>query len=475
MREKALIADRFELRAPLGRGAMAEVWDGYDRLLDRRIAVKFIRRAGLPSDVDYGKVVERFSREALVTAKLEHPGVPTVYDVGTHDGEAYLAMQLISGQDLGDVLAERGPLPVTWAAAIGAQICSVLAAAHVASLVHRDLKPRNLMLCPDGTVKVLDFGIAAVLDAVDLTKLTTTGQSPGTPTYMAPEQASGGEVGPATDLYALGCVLHELLAGTPPFVAELAVAVLGKHLYADPPALRSVRPDVPQSLEQLVQQMLAKDPAQRPTSAAEVYHRLAEYVAAAARTIARSDLGPTRPYYYPFGPLPATRGPVEGLPLAAETCRQLDRPESAAAVAELDRQRSRAVALVDEGRVTRAGEILSNATHVAAVTLGPGDPDVVDARLALAHVYLLAGDHSRALSALRELVPDLESHYGLDHDFVWHAKRSIADCYAALGQHANARAALAALLTERQRTHGQQDREVAALRADLERLEGGSG
>lgn len=207
VRERTVISGRYEVRAALGRGGMAEVWEGYDLALDRRVAVKVIRRGGLLSDSDYAKAQERFARECRVTAKVEHTGVPVVYDVGIHEHEAYLVMQLVPGQTLGAVLAERGPLPVAWVAAIGAQVCSVLAAAHAASLVHRDLKPSNVMLCPDGSVKVLDFGIAAVLDDVDLVRLTTTGFPVGSASYMAPEQVNGHRGSPATDLYGLGCVL----------------------------------------------------------------------------------------------------------------------------------------------------------------------------------------------------------------------------------------------------------------------------
>lgn len=473
MREETLIAGRYELRAPLGRGAMAEVWEGYDPRLDRRMAVKFIRRVGLPSGTDYDKLMERFAREARITAKLEHPGVPTVYDVGTHEGEAYLAMQLVTGHNLDDVVVEQGPLPVSWVVAVGAQLCSVLAAAHAASLVHRDLKPRNLMLCPDGTVKVLDFGIAAALDAVDLTRLTTTGHSPGTPTYMAPEQATGGDVGHAADLYALGCVLHELLAGTPPFVAETPMAVLGQHLYADPPALRAMRPDVPASLEELMLRLLAKEPGDRPDSAAELYPQLSRYVAQAAHEASSfAELGPTRPYHFPFGPLPVSRSPDPDPRAIAPPRRPGQERRSEEAVNDLNAQRERAVELVDQGRVTRAGEVLGEATRTAAEALGTDDPEVVDARLALAHVYLLADDHRRALPELQRLLPDLHRHYGPDHDLVRGARRGVAGCHAALGDRARARSELEALLAERGPHGGPQDAEMGEIRAELRRLDG---
>lgn len=471
--EKTRIGDRYELGAPLGRGAMGEVWRGYDRQLDRRVAVKLIRRDRLPDEADYDKFRKRFLREARLAAKLDHPCVPAVYDAGVHEGVAFLVMQLITGHDVADVLAERGPLPVPWVTAIGAQVCSVLAAAHAASLVHRDLKTRNLMLCPDGLVKVLDFGIAMVVDSVDFTRLTTTGHTMGTPAYMSPEQVSGGEVGPATDLYALGCVLYELLTGRTPFVGNLPIAVATQHMTNEPPPLRPARPDVPVPLAELVQKLLAKTPSERP-GAAEVYHRLVPYIDASAADSAShgQELGPTRPFVFPLGPLPVLPGP------ATTELSALVAPSRSAASAlsggvdALDRQRERAVELLDEGRVTQAAQVLSSAARAAATVLGADHPDVVDARMALVHVYLLGGDHQRALPELQGLVPDLEKHYGPGHDFVWSAKRNIIECQVALGHHGEAMSAVEELIAEREARPGRQDAESAELRYLLSRLRG---
>src|SRR5690606_15831866 len=155
------------------------------------------------------ELVRRFVRESRITARLEHPGVPAVYDVGTHDGRPYIVMQYVQGISVADLIAEFGPLPVGWAAAIAAQACAVLAVAHRAPLVHRDLKPANLMLEADGGVKILDFGLAVALDRGEASQITRTGQALGTAPYMAPEQILGSFSGPATDLYGLGCTLHE--------------------------------------------------------------------------------------------------------------------------------------------------------------------------------------------------------------------------------------------------------------------------
>ena len=212
---RPVLDDRYALDdLPIGRGGMGEVWGARDLRLDRRVAIKLIR---FPDGIHDPELVRRFHRESRITARLEHPGVPAVHDTGiAADGRPYLVMQYVDGVSVADVVAEHGALPVGWAAAIAAQTCAVLAAAHAVSLVHRDLKPANLVLGPDGAVRVLDFGLAVALGAGD-SQITRSGQTIGTPAYMAPELVVGEPTGPATDLYSLGCTLHELLTGRSPF------------------------------------------------------------------------------------------------------------------------------------------------------------------------------------------------------------------------------------------------------------------
>ncbi|RTL70285.1 MAG: serine/threonine protein kinase [Pseudonocardiaceae bacterium] len=194
---------------PLGKGGMGEVWGARDTRLDRRVAIKFIR---FPDDADGPELVRRFERESRITARLEHPGVPAVFDSGTDErGRPYLVMQFVQGVTVADVIAEHTILPVGWAASIAAQTCAVLVAAHGASLVHRDLKPGNLMLCPDGSVRVLDFGLAVALASGD-SQITRTGQSIGTPAYMAPELVLGEPTGPWTDLDVVSEVVGPVLS-----------------------------------------------------------------------------------------------------------------------------------------------------------------------------------------------------------------------------------------------------------------------
>jgi eukaryotic-like serine/threonine-protein kinase len=268
-----VIDDRYELE-PLSRrrGGMGEVWFGHDKRLDRPVAVKLIRIDRLPDGKPDKEHTRRFVRESRITARLEHPGVPAVYDCGTYGDHLYLVMQRISGVSVATLLDET-EIPVPWAASIAAQICSVLAVAHMNHLVHRDLKPGNVMLGPDGTVKVLDFGVVATLSPT-ATRLTATGVAVGTPEYMAPEQAMSGATTPRTDLYALGVLLDEMLCGENQFRGPNPVASMNNHIGRAPRPVRHRRREVPAGLERLVLWLLEKTPDKRPESAAVVYEHL---------------------------------------------------------------------------------------------------------------------------------------------------------------------------------------------------------
>ena len=266
-----LIADRYELdELPLGQGGMGAVYGGHDKHLDRHVAVKFLQLPGGPDD----ELERRFVREARILARLEHPGAPVLYDFGIFERRLYQVMQFIDGVTVADVVGEQGPLPVPWAAAIAAQACAVLSAAASLGICHRDLKPTNLMLCPDGSVKVLDFGLAMLREA-DVLQFTRTGQILGTPAYMAPEQITGGVAEPRSDLYALGCVLHEMLTGRQLFTGPTAYVVFDKQVKEQPPSVSGV----PSELDDLIQRLLAKDPEKRPADANELYDRLQPFVA----------------------------------------------------------------------------------------------------------------------------------------------------------------------------------------------------
>ncbi|GIH89978.1 serine/threonine-protein kinase [Planobispora siamensis] len=261
-----VIGDRYILDdLPLGQGGMGAVYAGHDKHLDRRVAVKFLRLLPGPD----AELERRFLREARILARLEHPGAPVLYDFGAFEQRLFQVMQFIEGVTVADLVSEHGPLPVPWAAAIAAQACAVLSAAHALSIYHRDLKPTNLMLCPDGSVKVLDFGLA-MLRETDSTSFTRVGQILGTPSYMAPEQIQRGLAGPRSDLYALGCVIHEMLTGRQLFTGPTEYAVFERQVKERPPPV----PGIPAELDRLLAELLEKDPDRRPAGADVLYDRL---------------------------------------------------------------------------------------------------------------------------------------------------------------------------------------------------------
>ncbi|MFK3985754.1 protein kinase [Micromonospora sp. NPDC050397] len=295
-----MIADRYQLQSTLGRGGMAVVWRGVDRRLDRQVAIKLLNPAGV-ADAD---MLQRFDREARTAARLAHPNIVAVHDVGSDGGEPYLVMELVDGPSLADLLAD-GPLGSDRVIPLAAQVCAALATAHAAGVVHRDIKPANILIDRAGTAKVCDFGIARLLHGAQAT-LTAPATTIGTAQYMAPEQAAGDPVDARTDLYALGCLLFAMLTGRPPFTGENSLRVLWQHLHEPAPSLSSVRPDVPAGLDRLVAQLLAKDPADRPASATEVGERLTALATGGQPTAPMSSL-PTLPA--PSGPRPTSPAP----------------------------------------------------------------------------------------------------------------------------------------------------------------------
>jgi non-specific serine/threonine protein kinase len=264
------IAGRYRITSAIGRGGMGEVWEGVDLRLNRPVAIKLSRPAEPAMEQETRR---RFHREARITARLRHPGVPVVYDYG-EDGHLYMVMESLPGETVGKLKDEHGPLPPPWAAFICAQVCAVLAAAHAADLIHRDVKPENLMLCPDGTVKVIDFGVATSLGVGEFSKITEAGQVPGSARYMAPELINGAEASRASDLYTVGCVLYELLTGSRPFESPDLLEEIARGQEEDPPPMLGV----PAELEELTLRLLAKSPDGRPESAASVYRDLRPWI-----------------------------------------------------------------------------------------------------------------------------------------------------------------------------------------------------
>ncbi|WP_434094750.1 protein kinase domain-containing protein [Streptomyces hyaluromycini] len=255
-----LIAGRYRLKTAIGRGAMGEVWRAYDEMSGTPVAVKLL----LAQHTD-PTATARFRLEAQTAGRLRHPNVVGVVDFGEQEGRLFLVMELVEGDSLHRVLAQMGTLPAEEVARIAAQAAAGLADAHEQGIVHRDIKPGNLLLDAVGSVKIGDFGIARFMDDPG-GALTATGQIVGTSLYIAPERALGQPAGPPSDVYSLGCVLYQLLTGQPPFHADSPIAVLHHHLDTAPVPPRELGIGLPPAFENYLLGLLAKRPEDRPTA-----------------------------------------------------------------------------------------------------------------------------------------------------------------------------------------------------------------
>jgi hypothetical protein len=251
---------RYALEMPIGSGGMADVYRAKDQLLERTVAVKILHRQ-YENDTEF---IARFQREAKAAARITHPNIVNVYDVGVAEGRHYIVMEYVPGRTLKERIKEEVVLPVPEALRIAGQIASALAQAHADRLVHCDIKPHNILVMPDGTVKVADFGIAR---AVTESTMTYNDSVMGSVHYFSPEQASGTTITPKSDVYSLGIVLYEMLTGHVPFDGNTAVSIARRHLDEEPQPLHSILPGIPPVVDALVMRMMAKDPAQRPDSA----------------------------------------------------------------------------------------------------------------------------------------------------------------------------------------------------------------
>ncbi|HEV8045772.1 MAG TPA: Stk1 family PASTA domain-containing Ser/Thr kinase, partial [Rubrobacter sp.] len=289
--ERTVVDNRYDIVRPLGGGGMGEVYLARDQILDRDVALKVLRRQYAGDD----EFAERFKREALNAASLSHPNIVQVYDRGqTTDGAAYIAMEYVPGGTLKERITKEGPLESAVAASIGSQVAEALETAHAKGVVHRDIKPQNVLLTDKGDAKVADFGIARATAAVTISQ---TGSVMGTASYMSPEQALGKPATPKSDLYSLGIVLYEAITGELPYTADNPIAVSMKHVNDPLRPPREVNPQIPAGMNALIVKLLAKDPEDRYADANELaddLYRVRRGVTPTAAGLAASEADPTR-------------------------------------------------------------------------------------------------------------------------------------------------------------------------------------
>jgi serine/threonine protein kinase len=262
-----ILAERYELKEKIGEGGMADVYTAHCQLLDRIVAVKILKEE-FSKDTNF---VGKFRTEALAAARLSHPNIVNIFDVGQQDGIHYIVMEYVEGETLQHIIKEQAPLPVKRAVDIALMMCYGMQQAHEKGIIHKDIKPHNILLTNQGTVKVADFGIAQAIN----NKTITYGRDvEGSVHYISPEQAKGEPVSPATDIYSLGCVLYEMLTGRPPFDAESMITIALKHIHDIPISPRSINPLIPLPLEKIILKALEKMPAHRYQNIGEMIEDL---------------------------------------------------------------------------------------------------------------------------------------------------------------------------------------------------------
>ena len=266
--QQKLLDSRYEISGLLGSGGMAKVYLAHDEVLGRDVALKVLREQYAENE----EFVERFRREAQAAASLTHPNIVAIYDRGrSEEGSYYIVMEYVPGGTLKDRILREGPMDPNRAAEFAAQVASALGVAHERGVIHRDVKPQNVLLTASGDAKVTDFGIARAASEASISGASVI---LGTVSYMSPEQAMGKSVGPASDLYSLGVVLHEMLSGKVPFEAETPMAVSMKHVNEPAPSLEATNPGIPEGLDAIRKKLLAKDPERRYADASQVVEDL---------------------------------------------------------------------------------------------------------------------------------------------------------------------------------------------------------
>ena len=305
---KRVLDQRYGLQEQIGSGGMADVYRAQDLLLNRPVAVKILHEQ-FRSDTEF---IDKFNREAQAAARLSHPNIVNIYDVGVMDDAHYIVMEYVPGRTLKDKIKQEGRLSVEEALHIAKDIASALANAHANNLVHCDIKPHNILMMPDGSAKVADFGIAR---AVTESTMTYSGNVVGSVHYFSPEQAKGTMITPKSDVYSLGVVLYEMLTGTLPFTGETPVSIAMKHLQDEPLSVRQIDPSIPPVVEAIVTRAMSKDPAMRP-DAAELMQDIAQAQQMTGSTMSYG--GAPLPDPYATQVMPRVTAPVQPIPSRRE-------------------------------------------------------------------------------------------------------------------------------------------------------------
>ncbi|MFF8630412.1 serine/threonine-protein kinase [Streptomyces werraensis] len=478
-----LIGGRYRLLDRIGRGGMGEVWRARDESLGRQVAVKCLDPLGSQRDPSFvGVLRERFRREARVAASLQHRGITVVHDFGESGGVLYLVMELLQGRDLSRLLEDNKhqPLPVDEVVEVAAQVAAALAHTHDQGVVHRDLKPANIVRLDDGTVKICDFGIARLGHDMGFTsRLTGTGVAMGTPHYMSPEQIAGQEVDRRSDLYSFGCVLYEIATGVPPFDLDDAWAVLVGHRDTPPRPPRRHRAELPERLDRVILDLLAKDPADRPDNALEVAGRLAELRSApdpAGRpalpgpaggpSSGRTDGAAGRPERLPSWTRGVNAARVAGAAPPASPGGPRPAPSPTVLTALAERHHA-ALRLGRLGRWEEAGELHGEVAAERERLLGPDHPDTLAGRYEVAFTLSRTGRPADALRAYKNVAESRIRVLGPDHPDTLAARQEMGYVLAQLGRPADAHRVYLSVLEARERTMGPDHPDTLRCRHNL--------
>ncbi|BCL32743.1 tetratricopeptide repeat protein [Streptomyces aurantiacus] len=508
--ENRLIQGRYRLLDLIGRGGMGEVWRARDESLGRQVAVKCLKPLGHQHDHSFTRVLrERFRREARVAAALQHRGVTVVHDFGESDGVLYLVMELLDGRNLSQLLEDnkQHPLPVADIVEVADQVAAALAYTHRQGIVHRDLKPANIMRLDDGTVKICDFGIARLGHDIGFTsRLTGTGIAMGTPHYMSPEQIGGSDVDQRSDLYSFGCVLYELATGAPPFDLDDAWAVLVGHRDTPPEPPRSHRTELPEFLDRIILDLLAKEPGQRPHDAREVGHRIdaGRSTPAYVPTVVSARVRPEtlqRPASHQVqqaheARLPSwTHGMTTGHKATGAGLRSTP-PDAAAGltgdwIARTDTRGAQApvpaerpapspellttlagrhnagLSLGRLGRWAEAGEVHRAVAAEREHALGPDHPDTLASRYEVGFTLSRTGRPADALREYTRVAGTREHVLGPDHPDTLAACQEMAYVLGRLGRHFEAHQIYTTVLATRERAMGPDHPDTLRCRHNL--------